>query len=126
MLSCSVMSDSLRPHGLQPARFLSSQGFSRQEYQSGLPYPPPGDLPNPGIEPRSPVLHSLSSEPPGKPTELMASVKYNLVYERIIALYHSFKIKYYKYICKQKRKGKVLKLLKNCLPRFHNTVEPHY
>ena len=59
------MSDSLRPHGLQPARFLSSQGFSRQEYQSGLPYPPPGDLPNPGIEPRSPILQvdSLPSEP---------------------------------------------------------------
>ena len=30
-----------------------SIGFSRQEYQSGLPFPPPGDLPNPGIEPRS-------------------------------------------------------------------------
>ena len=31
-------------------------GFSRQEYWSGLPFPPPGDLPNPGIEPVSPVL----------------------------------------------------------------------
>ena len=30
-------------------------GFSRQEYWSGLPYPPPGDLPDPGIEPVSPV-----------------------------------------------------------------------
>ena len=30
-----------------------SMGFSRKEYQSGLPCPPPGDLPNPGIEPRS-------------------------------------------------------------------------
>ena len=34
-----------------------SMGFSRQEYWSGLPYPPPGDLPNPGIEPESPALH---------------------------------------------------------------------
>ena len=44
-------------------------GFSRQEYQSGLPCPPPGDLPNPGIKPRSPTLQadSLPSEPPGKP-----------------------------------------------------------
>ena len=44
-------------------------GFSRQEYWSGLPFPPPGDLPNPGIEPGSPTLQadSLQSEPPGKP-----------------------------------------------------------
>ena len=42
-------------------------GFSRQEYWSGLPFPPPGDLPNPGIEPRSPALQvdSLPAEPPG-------------------------------------------------------------
>ena len=44
--------------------------FSRQEYWSGMPFPSPGDLPNPGIEPRSPALwvDSLPSEPPGKPT----------------------------------------------------------
>ena len=47
---------------------LLSVGFSRQKYWSGLPLPPPGDLPNPGIEPRSPALQgdSLKSEPPGK------------------------------------------------------------
>ena len=41
----------------------------RQEYWSGLPFPSPGDLPNPGIETRSPALQadSLPSEPPGKP-----------------------------------------------------------
>ena len=46
-----------------------SMGFSRQEYWSGLPFPSPGDLPNPGIEPRSPTLaaDALTSEPPGKP-----------------------------------------------------------
>ena len=46
-----------------------SMGFSRQEYWSVLPCPPPGDLPNPGIEPRSLALQagSLLSEPPGKP-----------------------------------------------------------
>jgi len=46
-----------------------SMGFSRQEYWSGLPFPSPGDLPDPGIEPRSPLLKldSLPSEPPGKP-----------------------------------------------------------
>ena len=35
---------------------LPSKGFSRQEYWSGLPFPSPGDLPNPGIEPASPAL----------------------------------------------------------------------
>ena len=42
-------------------------GFSRKEYCSGLPCPPPGDLPNPGIKRRSPSLEadSLPSEPPG-------------------------------------------------------------
>ena len=44
-----------------------SMGFSRQESWSGLPFPSPGDLPNPGIEPRSPMLQAdaLTSEPPG-------------------------------------------------------------
>ena len=42
-----------------------SMGFSRQEYWSGLPFPFPGDLPNPGIEPKSPALQAdaLTSEP---------------------------------------------------------------
>ena len=41
----------------------------RQEYWSGLPFPSPGDLPNPGIKPGSPALQAdaLQSEPPGKP-----------------------------------------------------------
>ena len=45
-----------------------SMRFSRQEYWSGLPLLSPGDLPDPGIEPRSPALESdaLTSEPPGK------------------------------------------------------------
>ena len=45
-----------------------SMEFSRQEHWSGLPFPTPGDLPNPGIEPGSPTLQadSLPSEPPGK------------------------------------------------------------
>ena len=46
-----------------------SMGFSRQEYWSGLPFPSPGDLPNPGIKPRSPAFQAdaLTSEPPGNP-----------------------------------------------------------
>ena len=45
--------------------------FSRQEYWSELPFPYPGDLPNPGTEPRSPTLQadSLPLEPPGKPKD---------------------------------------------------------
>ena len=52
--------------------------FCRQEYWSGLPCPPPGDLPNPRIEPRSPTLQadSLQSEPPGKPLAPMHIVKW--------------------------------------------------
>ena len=47
-----------------------SMGFSSQEYWSELPFPFPGDLPDPGIKPRSPALQtdSLPSEPPGSPT----------------------------------------------------------
>ena len=43
----------LRSHGLQPASLLCHWGFSRQEYWSRLPCPPPGDLPDPGIKPVS-------------------------------------------------------------------------
>ena len=58
-VSHSVVSDSLEPHGL-------TTEFSRQEYWSGLLFPSPGDLPDPGIEPGSPTLQapSLLSEPP--------------------------------------------------------------
>ena len=49
--------------------------FSRQEHWSGLPFPPPGDLPDPGIEPGPPALQadSLLSEPPAKPQVLAKS-----------------------------------------------------
>ena len=69
--SRSVVSDSLWPHGLHVAcQAPLSMGFSRQEYWSGLPFPSPGDLPDPGIEAGSPALQTdpLPSEPSGKPT----------------------------------------------------------
>ena len=46
-----------------------SMGFLRQEYWNGLPFPSPGDLPDPGTEPRSLAFQAdaLTSEPPGKP-----------------------------------------------------------
>ena len=70
--SCSAVSDSLRP-----PRTIQSMEFSRPEYWSGLPFPSPGDLPNPGIEPRSPTLQadSLSAVPQGKPPRQAALVK---------------------------------------------------
>ena len=62
--SRSVMSDSLRPHGLYGS--WSSPG---QNIEVGKPFLSPGDLPNPGIEPGSPALQtdSLPAELPGKP-----------------------------------------------------------
>ena len=54
-----------------------SMGFSRQEYWSGLPFPSPADLPNPGIEPGSPALQTdaLPSEALGKPDSRLGSFK---------------------------------------------------
>ena len=53
-----------------------SMGFFRQEYWSKQPIPPPGDLPNRGIEPRSPTLHAnyLPSESAGKPIQSVGSL----------------------------------------------------
>ena len=53
-----------------------SMGFSRQEYWSGLPFPSPGDLPDPGIEPGSPTLYTdaLPSEPRGNLSIILASI----------------------------------------------------
>ena len=70
------MSDSATPWTVADQAPLSME-FSRQEYWSGLLFPSPGDLPYPGIEPRSPTLQAdpLISEPPGRPrTELSRSV----------------------------------------------------
>ena len=65
-VSCSVVSP-CDPMDCSPQAPLSV-GFPRQEYWSGLPFPSPGDLPDPGIEPGSPVMQadSLPSELPGK------------------------------------------------------------
>ena len=54
VLRHSVLSDSLRPHGLYSPPGSSVHGiFYRQEYWSGMPFPPPEDLSDPGIEPLS-------------------------------------------------------------------------
>ena len=59
-----------------------SLGFSRQEHWSGLPFPSLGNLPDPGIEPRSPALQtdSLPSELPGKPQMKGLSISKVLLY----------------------------------------------
>jgi len=65
ILQWGKKNSSLRPHGL-------SMEFSRLEYWSGQLLPFPGDLPNPGIKPRSPTLQVdfLPAEPQGKPLDI--------------------------------------------------------
>ena len=72
VLSLFSVSDSVRPHGLQPTRLLCPWGFSKQEYWSGLPCSPSANLPDPEIKPH--LLHllhwqvgSLPLAPSGKP-----------------------------------------------------------
>ena len=75
------MSDSfVTPYTIAPQAPLSV-GFSRQEYWSGLPFPSPGDLPDPGIEPVSCIAGGFfTAEPPGRPPE----------YSRLLDKYDSY------------------------------------
>ena len=69
-----------------------SMGFPRREYWSGWPFPSPGDLPDPGIEPRSPALQAdaFPSKPPGKPL----LIDYNIdVYKQCRVSYKKVKLK---------------------------------
>ena len=85
VLGHSVMFDCLQPHGLLTLQAPLPMGLSRQEYCSGLPCPPPGDLPNAGTEPRSPVLQadSLPSEPQGKPSMIEVLVNTAMTFQYI-------------------------------------------
>ena len=69
-----------------------SMGFSRQECWSGLPFPSPGDLPDPGIEPGSPALQAdaLPSEPPEYRKLNVKNIKYILIYIGINKYIHNF------------------------------------
>ena len=84
VFSRSVVSASLRPHGLQPVSFLCPQGFSRPEYWSGLPRPPPGGVPNPGIKPRSPAsgMQSLSHWTTKKVPIFINSLSYSITSDK--------------------------------------------
>ena len=85
------MPDSLQPHGLQPTNAPLSMKFPRQEYWSGLPFPSPGDLPNPGTEPKSHALavRLFSTEPPGKPKssdlQTLTSPSYTMAWTQLCA-----------------------------------------
>ena len=71
-----------------------SMGFSRQVYWSGLPFPSPGDLPDPGIEPRSPAFQAdaLNSDPPGKPIPKKGNAKECSNYHTIALNSHASKV----------------------------------
>ena len=68
----SVLSNSFAAPWTEAFQAPLSKGFHRQKYWSGLPFPCPGDLPEPGIEPKSPALAGgfFATEPPGKPSWL--------------------------------------------------------
>ena len=61
-----------------------SMGFSRQEYWSGLPFPSPGDLPDPGIKPRSPALQADTL--PSEPQEALSGLLVTLCVRVLVAL----------------------------------------
>ena len=77
LFSCQVISNSFATPWTVVHQVPLSMGFPRKESWSGLPFPFPGDVPDLGIEPRSPALQAdtLPSELPGKPT--LMKVTYN-------------------------------------------------
>ena len=95
MLSCSVLSNSVTPWTVAHKAPLSV-GFSRQEYWRGLPFPMPGDLPNPGIIPKSSALqaNSLLFEPLVKPynenTIIYLRVVVRITYKTSNTAHHLF------------------------------------
>ena len=81
-----VVSDSLQPHGLQP--FVSCvHGILQARILGWVAFPSPGDLPNPWIKPRSPILQadSLPSEPPAKPSDPKPLQIFCLFYQYMLA-----------------------------------------
>ena len=70
-------------------------GFSRQEYWSGLPFPSPGDLPDPGMEPGSPALQadSLPAEFRGKPITSYRKTQMNFLVKLVFAVWEGHVLK---------------------------------
>ena len=110
---CSVTSNSLGPWTVAPQAPLS-MGFSRQEYWSGLPFPPPGDLPDPEMEPTTPASPALAggfftTAPPGK-SEIMCTDGLFYIYnyisgERRNILFFKVSFQYHKKIFDIKKEG---------------------
>ena len=73
LFSCSVVSNSFATRSTVSCQPPLSMGFPRQEYWSGLPFPSPGDLPDPEIEPCI-AGRFFTAEPPGKPTDKVSTV----------------------------------------------------
>ena len=86
-LSRSVVSDFFATPWTVASQTPPSREFPRQEYWSGLPFPPPGDLPNPGIKPMSPALAGrfLTTVPLGKPLTLPTSL-YVVLLQTLLSL----------------------------------------
>ena len=83
VLSSSVVSDFVTSWTLARQAPLS-MGFSRQEYWSGLSFPPPGDLPDPEIKLVSPALAGeifFNNEPPGKPLAISLQIELNVAWD---------------------------------------------
>ena len=80
-----------------------SMGFSRQEYWSGLPFPSPGDLPNPGTEPWSPAWQAdaLSSEPPGNSSSTSFKIFYIQLFQHCFPKNFSLIIKLPLHLCQK-------------------------
>ena len=76
-LSHSAISDSFTTPWTVAHQAPLSMGFLRQDYWSGLPFPSPGDLPDPGIKPGSPALvgRFFTTEPPGNPENRVPRTK---------------------------------------------------
>ena len=101
LLSCSVESNSATPWTVTHQAGLS-MGFSRQEYWSGLPFLPVGDLPNPGIERISPALAGefFTTEPSGKPCDDAYKVsKWNIPTQNITFLALPLSCSNFLYLC---------------------------
>jgi len=108
--NCSDLSNSFATTWTIARQAPLCMGFSRQEHWSGLPFPPPGDFPDPGIEPSSPALADVffTTEPPRKPSFRYSDRNintYNLLYIYSFVPYIFFfphidylqDIEYYKY-----------------------------
>ena len=98
--------------------------FSRAGYWSGSPFPSPGDLPNPGIKPRSPVLQAgcLPAEPPGKPSIYLPTYLFAYLSPNYLSVYLSMKISIY-LVCLSTH---LLVYLSTYLPVYLPTYLPIY